>query len=425
MQLDNMRRFVATRTTTRWVRAQGDVELKAIKNMGVDLSRKLVDSERYGFLKQVKPLMQPEAPPLVCWEYLYNVSRLLKEEDKRLSEGGQPMLSNVWRMKYSREVSCIESMDDKLVQLHSAAALLDDPDKDVQALAMDEIQELGSALLEDCEALRKVTAAVLRLNDAIGSASDKWTVEVVGRAGGEEAHIFANDLFGCLFRYAKAMEWRPKDLSNSEGQLLMSLTGEGIYERMRYEIGTHRIQRIPSTEASGRMQTSTCSVLLMPSPDPLSVNVRIEDCDVEMARGGGPGGQGVNSSSNCAHVHHRPSGKRATKHIDRSGNANIQYALEDIAQQIWREQIQSQKKTMDTLFNSQFGSGERGERIRTYNHPQNRVTDHRIMKDYLFSNWFEGTEPITDSHNILYQQYFTKAVFNALSDVIEAKLPEY
>lgn len=235
-------------------------------------------------------------------------------------------------------------------------------------------------------------------SDSVSRAADRWTLETMGRAGGEEASIFAAELFDMYKRYCEDVRgWRVEQISDgvddtgatdpgaggaspdvtSAGGAMIRITGKDVFKYLQYEIGVHRVQRVPTTEASGRMQTSTASVTLMPQPSPVSVNVREEDCNIEMTRGSGPGGQGVNSSSNACKLYHRPSGTVIRCHYHRSGVANRELALDMLAQKLWKEAYRKAESETESVFSKQWTSGERAERIRTYHYVRGTVLDHR------------------------------------------------
>ena len=262
-------------------------------------------------------------------------------------------------------------------------------------LAMEEKTELLSQLEPIAERVYQQCRVRYLASNPLNTVSRCWTLEALGRAGGVEAGLFASELIGMYMAYGQNVRhWDVQVLTEEDPQSVGSagssdgcgggklrIEGDDVYLYLKHEIGVHRVQRVPSTEKSGRMQTSTASVVLMPIVDPVTVAVKESDCEIEMVRGSGPGGQAVNTSSNCVRLFHRPSHISIKCHSSRSGTANRQLALEMLAQQLWKEQYRKQTKEVDKLFLSQWTEGERGERMRTYNQPQNRVTDHRLKVD--------------------------------------------
>lgn len=260
----------------------------------------------------------------------------------------------------------------------------------------DSLEKLATRHLQDLQAVihRRVAAF-----DVLGSSSRTWIVEVAGKAGGEEASIFASELLEILKNYAKNVhEWNVEAVEeeNAAGASIpnackLRFTGDGVYRHLRHEIGVHKVQRVPVTDADGKMQTSTAVVTMMPVLDPIAVNVREEDCRFEFVRGSGPGGQGMQSSSNCCVLLHKPTGIHVKCHQSRSALGNKEIALQMVAQQILAAKVKESQNEQDAAWANQWFSGERSEKMRTYNFPQNRVTDHRLGRDFPLATFLDGT----------------------------------
>jgi peptide chain release factor 1 len=398
--------------------------------------KKIKVSNEFQWLRQCPPLVKVvDELPLIAWEYLFRIHQRALEDEALTSTGKPTGLSISWRRLYSREMDVAERLGKDLKQLQEASGLLDSDDKELKEIALEECVSLSEKLLEEKKDILSIMDLILESVDEISSASSEWIVETIGRAGGEEAAIWARELHTMFSLYANSRGWSVRDYTDNASEVddggaaqsqrnALRVKGDGVYTYFRHEVGTHRVQRVPTTEASGRMQTSTASVVLLPIPDPLSVNVRREDCEIEMCRGGGPGGQGVNSASNCARVLHKPTGIRKRCHVSRSGNENVEIALRLIAQDIWKQKLEASKSTSAREFISQLGSGERATKIRTYNFQQNRVTDERVKQNYQCDRFVTDPQQITEIGDILVNLRRTETLYDTLTDIIEKNFPD-
>jgi peptide chain release factor 1 len=209
-------------------------------------------------------------------------------------------------------------------------------------------------------------------------------VEIRAGTGGEEAALFAADLFRMYVRYAEATGWKVEPLDSSPSglggfrQIVFKIAGDAVFRKLRYESGVHRVQRVPATEAQGRIHTSTATVAVMPEAEEVDVEIKPEDLRIEVCRAGGPGGQGVNTTDSAVQVMHIPTGKIVRCQDGRSQMQNKERALQILRTRLLEEKIREEQQKVSAHRRSLIGSGERNEKIRTYNFPQNRVTDHRI-----------------------------------------------
>ncbi len=295
------------------------------------------------------------------------------------------VLSDVTLMtKLSKEQSSLEETIEKYKKykqieedLASASEMLSDPEMEEFAK-----EEINSLTIQKEELIKELEILLLPKDP---NDDKNIIVEIRGAAGGDEANIFAGDLFDMYCRYAESQGWKIEVLNEVPGtaggfaQIEFMIKGEKVYSKLKYESGTHRVQRVPATESQGRVHTSTATVAVLPEVDD-DIDIEIKDTDlrIDVYRSSGAGGQGVNTTDSAVRITYLPTNTVVTCQNERSQLKNKERAMQVLKSKIYEDMQRMQELEARDERRSKIGTGDRSEKIRTYNYPQNRVTDHRI-----------------------------------------------
>jgi len=269
--------------------------------------------------------------------------------------------------------------------------LTEEVEEDMRLLIKNELEVIANKK----ESLSKSMKKLLLPEDPINKRN--IIMEIRAGAGGEEASLFAGDLFRMYVKYAEKKHWKSEVLSSHTAghggfkEIIFSIQGKNVYTHLKYESGVHRVQRVPITEASGRIHTSTATVAVLPEVEEVEVNINPADLKIDTFRASGAGGQHVNKTDSAVRITHLPTGIVVSCQDQRSQHQNKEKAMRILRAHLFEKYKQAQQEEIDQARKNQVGSGERCEKIRTYNYPQGRVSDHRInLTLYKLQDIMEG-----------------------------------
>ena len=329
------------------------------------------------------------------FEKLEDVEKRFEEVSKKISDPEVIARQSEWQ-KLMKEHAAMVDVVEKYREYKKANKDLEQAkemlnDKELKELAEMEIEEIK-------EKLPKIEEELKILLIPKDPDDDKNIIcEIRAGAGGEEAALFAGTLFRMYSMYAENRHWKIDVLNENETglggykEVTFMVTGKGAYSRLKFESGVHRVQRVPDTESSGRIHTSTATVAVLPVVEDVEIEINPADVKMEVFRASGAGGQHVNKTSSAVRLIHEPTGIVAECQTERSQTQNREYTMRLLKSRIYEQEKAKQDAELANERKSQVGSGDRSEKIRTYNYPQGRITDHRIgMSIYQMENFLNG-----------------------------------
>ncbi len=293
--------------------------------------------------------------------------------------------------KLQQTLELWENLESTEKQLEENQELARSDDKDLSEMAAEEIPELEKSLAK----LREDIQYALLPSDP--NEDRDALVEIRAGAGGDEASLFAGEVLRLYQRYADSKGWKTEHLESSPSEVggfkevILKVTGDEVFRHLKYESGVHRVQRVPATETQGRIHTSTITVAVLPEAEEVDVEMRQQDLRIEVCRSGGAGGQHVNTTDSAVQIFHIPTGLYVRCEHGRSQIKNREMALQIMRSRLYERKLQEQQEAYSENRRSLIGSGDRSEKIRTYNFPQSRCTDHRIgFTSHNLSSIMEG-----------------------------------